>query len=210
MAFRFGLAIMGGEQLVVPWLKRARRMAGYSRPTPMRTTHVLFSSVTAQWFGSWLEVSAWLEIGPSIHGLPKLEILASPGFRWQGFQPICWYFTDSWEQFRINGIVDVIDGPCNRRKVPLAPSIVDVDFLLTLKGQRENSWFASSLRARMQYLGPDLDLPSVNEELPENTSLDPSVSPVDYLNRKTNTRQVFECSGSLNGDRCSTSGRINP
>ncbi|KAF6175059.1 hypothetical protein GIB67_026198, partial [Kingdonia uniflora] len=23
---------------------------------------------------------------------------------------ICWYFTDSWEQFRINGRVDVIDG----------------------------------------------------------------------------------------------------
>uniref|UniRef100_A0A453J896 Pyridoxamine 5'-phosphate oxidase Alr4036 family FMN-binding domain-containing protein n=1 Tax=Aegilops tauschii subsp. strangulata TaxID=200361 RepID=A0A453J896_AEGTS len=23
---------------------------------------------------------------------------------------ICWYFTDSWEQFRISGIIDVIDG----------------------------------------------------------------------------------------------------
>jgi hypothetical protein len=26
------------------------------------------------------------------------------------FSQICWYFTDSWEQFRISGIVDVIDG----------------------------------------------------------------------------------------------------
>ncbi|KAJ8429053.1 hypothetical protein Cgig2_023924 [Carnegiea gigantea] len=149
-------------------------------------------------------------------------------------------------------MVDVIDGsnpdPA-KLQVPLAPAIVDVDFLLTLKGvcnlafdpqrthdrtgfnnflelhsipenvmlQREKSWFASSLRARMQYLGLDLDLPSINEELPKNISLDPSVSPVgafcllvldpkkvDYLNRKTNTRQVFECSRSLNGHRCWT------
>ncbi|XP_065860139.1 pyridoxine/pyridoxamine 5'-phosphate oxidase 2 isoform X3 [Euphorbia lathyris] len=26
------------------------------------------------------------------------------------FAEICWYFTDSWEQFRINGRVDIIDG----------------------------------------------------------------------------------------------------
>ncbi|KAJ8440632.1 hypothetical protein Cgig2_031049 [Carnegiea gigantea] len=176
------------------------------------------------------------------------------------FAEICWYFTDSWEQFRINGMVDVIDGsnpdPAKlQRKVPLAPAVVDVNFLLTLKGvynlafdpqrihdrtgfnnflelhsipedvmqQREKSWFASSLRSRMQYLGPDVGLPSINEELPKNISLDPFVGPVgafcllvldpekvDYLNLKTNTRQVFECSGSLNGDRCWTSGRINP
>lgn len=23
---------------------------------------------------------------------------------------ICWYFTDTWEQFRISGFIDVIDG----------------------------------------------------------------------------------------------------
>lgn len=124
------------------------------------------------------------------------------------FAEICWYFTDSWEQFRINGMVDVIDGS-NPDPVKLQ--------------QREKSWFASSLRSRMQYLGPDPGLPSINEDLPKNISLDPSVGPVgafcllvldpekvDYLNLKTNTRQVFECSRSLNGDRCWTSGRINP
>ncbi|PON97268.1 Pyridoxamine 5'-phosphate oxidase, Alr4036 family, FMN-binding domain containing protein [Trema orientale] len=26
------------------------------------------------------------------------------------FAEICWYFTDSWEQFRINGKIDIIDG----------------------------------------------------------------------------------------------------
>jgi hypothetical protein len=29
---------------------------------------------------------------------------------WLFMIQICWYFTDSWEQFRINGVVDVIDG----------------------------------------------------------------------------------------------------
>ncbi|KAJ8437182.1 hypothetical protein Cgig2_003811 [Carnegiea gigantea] len=44
--------------------------------------------------------------------------------------------------------------------------------------QREKSWFASSLRSRMQYLSPDMGLPSINEKLPKNISLDPSVGPV--------------------------------
>ena len=46
---------------------------------------------------------------------------------------------------------------------------------LDVMQQREKSWFSSSLRSRMQYLGPDLGLPSINEELPKNISLDPSV-----------------------------------
>ena len=49
---------------------------------------------------------------------------------------------------------------------------------LDVMEQREKSWFGSSLRSRMQYLGPDLGLPSINEELPKNISLDPSVGPV--------------------------------
>jgi len=49
---------------------------------------------------------------------------------------------------------------------------------LNVMQQREKSWFASSLRSRMQYLDPDLGLPSIYEELPKNISLDPSVGPV--------------------------------
>ena len=44
--------------------------------------------------------------------------------------------------------------------------------------QREKSWFASSLRSRMQYLGPEPGLPSISEELPKDFSLDPSAGPV--------------------------------
>ncbi|KAJ8427134.1 hypothetical protein Cgig2_021390 [Carnegiea gigantea] len=105
---------------------------------------------------------------------------------------ICWYFTDSWDQFRINGMVDVIDGS-NPDPAKLQFSVKaclfsndssgkplpehEKDKLSNVMQQRDKSWFASS---------------------------------VDYLNVKTNTRKVFECSGSLNGDRCWTSGRINP
>ncbi|KAJ8441741.1 hypothetical protein Cgig2_009170 [Carnegiea gigantea] len=121
---------------------------------------------------------------------------------------ICWYFTDSWEQFRINGMVDVIDGSdpdpaklqCSvktclfsndslGKPLPEHEKDKSVEYTLTSSSQalqqeedvmqqREKSWFASSLRSRMQYLGPDLDLPSIKEELPKNISLDPSVSPV--------------------------------
>jgi len=62
MALRFGLAIMGRGQPVVPWLKRATRMAGYSHPTPMQTPHVLFSSVTARWVCRSLAVELWVRL----------------------------------------------------------------------------------------------------------------------------------------------------
>lgn len=124
------------------------------------------------------------------------------------FAEICWYFTDSWEQFRINGMVDVIDG-----------SNSDSGKLQ----QREKSWFACSLKSRMQYLGPNPGLPSITEESPEDFNLDPYAGPVsafcllvldpdkvDYLNLKTNTRLVFGRSTNSNGDKCWTSENINP
>lgn len=65
------------------------------------------------------------------------------------FAEICWYFTDSWEQFRINGKIDIIDGT-NTDPLKLQ--------------QREKSWFSSSLKSRLQYLGPNPGLPSLDEE----------------------------------------------
>ncbi|XP_021767308.1 pyridoxine/pyridoxamine 5'-phosphate oxidase 2-like isoform X2 [Chenopodium quinoa] len=89
--------------------------------------------------------------------------------------------------------------------------------------QREKSWFASSFKSRLQYLGPDPGIPSITEELPKDFSLDPSAGPVDafcllvldpdqvdYLNLKTNTRLTYRCHRNLNGEKCWTPERINP
>jgi len=45
--------------------------------------------------------------------------------------------------------------------------------------QREKSWFASSLRSRLQYLLPNPGLPCLNEQALPEISLDPSIGPVD-------------------------------
>ncbi|XP_021767307.1 pyridoxine/pyridoxamine 5'-phosphate oxidase 2-like isoform X1 [Chenopodium quinoa] len=124
------------------------------------------------------------------------------------FAEICWYFIDSWEQFRINGRIDIINGS-NSDTIKLE--------------QREKSWFASSFKSRLQYLGPDPGIPSITEELPKDFSLDPSAGPVDafcllvldpdqvdYLNLKTNTRLTYRCHRNLNGEKCWTPERINP
>ncbi|KAH7578071.1 hypothetical protein ACOSP7_000799 [Xanthoceras sorbifolium] len=123
------------------------------------------------------------------------------------FAEICWYFTDSWEQFRINGRIDIIDG-----------SNPDPGKLQI----REKSWFASSLRSRSQYLGPYPGLPQLSEQ-PRETSVDPSAGPVgefcllvldpeqvDYFNLKTNQRLMFTSTQSQIGEKCWTSERINP
>ncbi|XP_057454850.1 pyridoxine/pyridoxamine 5'-phosphate oxidase 2 [Lotus japonicus] len=121
---------------------------------------------------------------------------------------ICWYFTDSWEQFRINGNVDIIDGS-NPDPLKLQ--------------QREKSWFASSLRSRSQYMCPNPGLPCLNEQAQPEISLDPSTGPVDafcllilepdgvdYLNLKNNQRLAFK---SRVGDAAKKSWvmeRVNP
>ncbi|XP_047058423.1 pyridoxine/pyridoxamine 5'-phosphate oxidase 2-like isoform X1 [Lolium rigidum] len=97
---------------------------------------------------------------------------------------ICWYFTDSWEQFRISGIVDVIDGSSSD------PAKLQ---------QREKTWFASSMKTRSQYLGEPWPGVPVAED-----NLDPSAGPVDayclltldpekvdYVNLKSNQKLMF-------------------
>ncbi|KAK9279895.1 hypothetical protein L1049_013578 [Liquidambar formosana] len=124
------------------------------------------------------------------------------------FAEICWYFTDSWEQFRINGRIDVIDGS-NSDPMKLE--------------QREKAWFASSLKSRLQYLGPLPDLPCLSEQPSQEFSLDPSTGPVDafcllvldpdqvdYLNLKSSERLTFTSRQSVNEEKCWTSKRINP
>ncbi|XP_059456035.1 pyridoxine/pyridoxamine 5'-phosphate oxidase 2 [Corylus avellana] len=123
------------------------------------------------------------------------------------FAEICWYFTDSWEQFRINGKIDIIDS-----------SDPDPNKLQ----QREKSWFASSLKSRLQYLGPCPGLPCLSEQ-PDPEFLDPSKGPVgafcvlildpdqvDYLNLKSNQRVKFTSGLSVNGEKCWTSEGVNP
>ncbi|KAM7276343.1 hypothetical protein ACFE04_018209 [Oxalis oulophora] len=124
------------------------------------------------------------------------------------FAEICWYFTDSWEQFRINGRVHVIDGT-NPDPLKLQ--------------QREKSWFASSLKSRLQYMGPTPGIPNLSEQPTQDLSLDPSTGPVtafcllvldpdqvDYLNLKTNKRLAFSTGVSANGDKCWTVEEVNP
>ncbi|XP_041011211.1 pyridoxine/pyridoxamine 5'-phosphate oxidase 2 isoform X2 [Juglans microcarpa x Juglans regia] len=123
------------------------------------------------------------------------------------YAEICWYFTDSWEQFRVNGKIDILD-----------ESNPDLNKLQ----QREKSWFASSLKSRLQYLGPSPGLPCLSE-LPDQEFLDHSTGPVgafcllvldpdqvDYLNLKSNQRIKFTSGLSVNGEKCWTSQRINP
>uniref|UniRef100_A0A0A9EE91 pyridoxal 5'-phosphate synthase n=1 Tax=Arundo donax TaxID=35708 RepID=A0A0A9EE91_ARUDO len=105
------------------------------------------------------------------------------------FGEICWYFTDSWEQFRISGSIDVIDG-----------SSADPVKLQ----HREKAWFASSVKSRLQYLGPQPGIPVVDDDHVNDVHLDPSAGPVDafcllvinpekvdYLNLKSNQRLMF-------------------
>ncbi|KAJ7962617.1 pyridoxine/pyridoxamine 5'-phosphate oxidase 2 [Quillaja saponaria] len=124
------------------------------------------------------------------------------------FAEICWYFTDTWEQFRINGRIDIINGS-NPDSLKLQ--------------QREKSWFAGSLKSRVQYLGPNPGLPSLSEETHQDLLLDPSTGPVDafyllvldpdqidYLNLKSNQRLTFNSRLSASGEKSWTSERINP
>ncbi|KAK4268901.1 hypothetical protein QN277_022128 [Acacia crassicarpa] len=121
---------------------------------------------------------------------------------------ICWYFTDSWEQFRINGQIDIIDGS--------NPSPLKLQ-------QREKSWFASSLRSRLQYLGPNPGLPRLSDETQPAISLDPSAGPVDafcllildpdqvdYLNLKSNLRLTYISSVSATAEKSWNVENVNP
>ncbi|URD96831.1 pyridoxamine 5'-phosphate oxidase [Musa troglodytarum] len=124
------------------------------------------------------------------------------------FGEICWYFTESWEQFRINGKIDIIDG-ANSDACKLQ--------------HREKAWFASSLKSRLQYLAPAPRLPDISNGSGEENQLDPSEGPVeafclllfdpeqvDYLNLKSNERFIFTSRSSEQGFKVWMSEKVNP
>lgn len=89
--------------------------------------------------------------------------------------------------------------------------------------ERENAWFASSLKSRLQYLGPNPGLPCLSEQPAQECSPDPSTGPVaafcllildpdqvDYLNLKNNERLTFTSSKNVDGVKCWNSEKINP
>ncbi|KAG2284884.1 hypothetical protein Bca4012_034656 [Brassica carinata] len=124
------------------------------------------------------------------------------------FSEMCWYFSDTWEQFRINGRVEVIDAlNTDQTKLQL----------------REKAWFANSLKSRMTYTCPAPGMPYNGEQPDQEVKLDPSSGPVadyclmllepekvDYLNLKSNQRLLFSSMISGTGDKCWTSEKVNP
>ncbi|KAJ0962118.1 hypothetical protein J5N97_029946 [Dioscorea zingiberensis] len=104
------------------------------------------------------------------------------------FGEICWYFTESWEQFRINGRIEIIDNSSS--------DAVKIQ-------QREKAWHSISHKSKLQYLVPPPRLP-YTEEPSKDYQLDPSAGPVDafsvlildpdqvdYVNLKSNVRWIF-------------------
>ncbi|KAK6141088.1 hypothetical protein DH2020_025169 [Rehmannia glutinosa] len=98
-----------------------------------------------------------------------------------------------------------------------------IQFALQVQ-QREKSWFACSLRSRMQYMAPTPRV-SVYEQASQTQtpSLDPSIGPVgafcllvldpdqvDYLNLKTNERLIFTSGLGVDGEKLWTSQNVNP
>ncbi|KFK37433.1 hypothetical protein AALP_AA4G256400 [Arabis alpina] len=124
------------------------------------------------------------------------------------FSEICWYFSDTWEQFRINGRIEVIDAS-NPDQTKLQ--------------QREKAWFANSLKSRMNYVCPTPGSPYSSEKPNREVYLEPSSGPVaeyclmlfepekvDYLNLKSNQRLLFSSMVSGAGEKCWTSEKVNP
>lgn len=56
--------------------------------------------------------------------------------------------------------------------------IAFLTWLYTMQ-QRQTAWFASSLKSRLQYLGPSPGLPSLDDQSSQENSLDPSAGPTD-------------------------------
>ncbi|KGN56412.1 pyridoxine/pyridoxamine 5'-phosphate oxidase 2 isoform X1 [Cucumis sativus] len=123
------------------------------------------------------------------------------------FAEICWYFTESWEQFRISGRMEVVDASC-----------VDA----TKFKQRAEAWSSISPKSRMQYLGPSPGLPHLAEQPAKEPFLDSCSGPVDtfcllvfdpdqvdYLNVRSDERNSFKAITSFGGEKLWETERIN-
>ncbi|KAH7659546.1 Pyridoxamine 5'-phosphate oxidase protein [Dioscorea alata] len=122
------------------------------------------------------------------------------------FGEICWYFTESWEQFRINGKIEIIDKSTT--------DAIKVE-------QREKSWQSIAGKSKLQYLGPAPRSP-YKEGPGIDYELDPSAGPfdafsllilepdqVDYINLKSDERWIFT-SRMSNSDKIWVPERVNP
>ncbi|KAF3439836.1 hypothetical protein FNV43_RR18114 [Rhamnella rubrinervis] len=151
-------------------------------------------------FRGFVEDSDKIQINTDVRSRKIEELKHSP------FAEICWYLTDTWEQFRIKGTIDIIDGS-NPDPVKLQ--------------QREKSWFVRSPSSRLVYLDPGL--PYQDEQPLNEAILDPCAGPVDafcllildpeqvdYLNLKSNERLIFIPRQNDNGENLCISEKINP
>ncbi|XP_022147467.1 pyridoxine/pyridoxamine 5'-phosphate oxidase 2 isoform X1 [Momordica charantia] len=124
------------------------------------------------------------------------------------FAEICWYFTESWEQFRISGRVEVVDS--------LYPDAIKLQ-------QREKAWSSIPSKTRMQYLGPNPGLPYLTGQPAKENLQDSSSGPVDsycllvfnpdqvdYVNLKSEKRFLYKASSSSRGEKLWSTERINP
>lgn len=110
---------------------------------------------------------------------------------------ICYYFTDSWEQFRIHGILDLIghaDSDSARKLVGSHILLLNESFMSTEFGfrlwtlshgcwrfllqLREKAWFDSSPRSRGAFAAPHPGHPKASESS-EPPQVDPDQGPLD-------------------------------
>jgi hypothetical protein len=123
------------------------------------------------------------------------------------FGEICYYFTDSWEQFRIHGILDLIG---------------HADSDSARKSLREKAWFDSSPRSRGAFAAPYPGHPK-SSEASEPPKVDPEQGPldtfcvltlepeeIDYYHAKEAVRILFKCSKADNGQRSWSRQEVNP
>jgi pyridoxamine 5'-phosphate oxidase len=88
---------------------------------------------------------------------------------------------------------------------------------------RERAWFGSSVKSRLQYLGPCPGLPIPDDDLIKDAHLDPSAGPVDafcllvldpekvdYLNLKSNQRLMFTRNQKGDGTNSWMAEKISP
>ncbi|KAH9573796.1 hypothetical protein CY35_01G019600 [Sphagnum magellanicum] len=119
---------------------------------------------------------------------------------------ICYYFTETWEQFRLNGILDLIGS------TELDPS---------KKTLREKAWFDSSPRSRASFASPHPGYPKSSEF--EQPQLDPSqgaidtfcvltLDPkeVDYYDAKKGHRIMFKLLDKQDSNSIWSKQEVNP
>ncbi|KAG0585046.1 hypothetical protein KC19_3G253500 [Ceratodon purpureus] len=123
------------------------------------------------------------------------------------FGEICYYFTDSWEQFRIHGILDLIG---------------HADSDSARKSLREKAWFDSSPRSRGAFAAPHPGHPKASESS-EPPKVDPDQGPldtfcvltlepeeIDYYHAKDAVRILFKIAKKENGHKEWSREELNP